>query len=72
MLALEILTVVCGITGAYLTSSANPQTRVRGFSIFMIGALASIVVYQSASLHVMTLQSIMFLLINIRGIKNNI
>lgn len=72
MLALEILTLSCGISGAYLTSSANPAMRLRGFLIFTVGALSSIALYQAVGLYVMTLQSTIFLLINVRGIKNNL
>ena len=69
---LEVISVTCGITGAAMTTSINPKTRVLGFMTFMVGSLCSMAIYQNASLYVMLIQSCVFMFINVRGIHNNL
>lgn len=72
MFLLEIISVVCGLTGAMLTTSVTPKKRALGFSLFMVGSMCSILIYQQASLYIMLMQSCVFMVINVRGIRNNL
>ena len=69
---LEVISVACGITGAAMTTSTKPRIRASGFLTFMVGSCCSILIYQQAGLYVMLLQSCVFMVINVRGIHNNL
>lgn len=70
--ALQVISVTCGITGAMMTTSVKPKIRAAGFLTFMAGSCCSIAIYQNAGLYVMLLQSCVFMVINVRGIRNNL
>lgn len=69
---LEVISVVCGIAGAAMTTSSDPKRRAAGFATFMFGSICSITIYQHTGLYVMLIQSCVFMVINVRGIRNNL
>lgn len=69
---LEIVAVVCAVSGASLVTSRRSPRRLLGFQVFMIGAVCSAAVFLHTDLKVMLIQSIVMMVININGIKNNL
>ena len=69
---LEIVSVICAISGATLVTSIDSKMRLIGFQVFMIGAFSSAAVFLHANLNAMLIQSLVMMCINIRGIHNNL
>jgi len=71
MFLLELLTVICGLYGAYATASQRRRQRQLGFIVFTIGAIASIPLYIDKGLYLVTMLSGIYVLLDLRGVFKN-
>lgn len=71
MFLLELLTVICGLYGAYATASQRRRQRQLGFIVFTVGALASIPLYVNKGLYMVTMLSIIYVALDLRGVIKN-
>ena len=70
-LSLELLTVICGLYGAYATASQRRRQRQLGFIVFTIGAIAAIPLYLHKELYMVTMLSFLYVILDVRGIFKN-
>lgn len=69
---LEILSVTFTSIGVMLTTSKRARNRMRGFIILSFSGVCSIAVFNHEALYIMLGQSVFFMFLNARGIKNNL
>ena len=71
MFLLELLTVICGLYGAYATASQRRRQRQLGFIVFTVGAIASIPLYLTKGLYMVTTLSAIYVILDLRGVFKN-
>lgn len=71
MFILELLTVICGLYGAYATASQRRRQRQLGFIVFTVGALAAIPLYLAKGLYMVTMLSAIYVILDLRGVFKN-